>query len=59
VFNRGSFFSKKKLLAWLCGTTLARRKLAAVETAIERVLIAPSGSLPIIEPRTFAAWFED
>jgi AcrR family transcriptional regulator len=38
---------------------LARRKITAVETAIERVLGAPQGSLPLIDERTFATWFED
>ncbi|MFB0535291.1 MAG: TetR/AcrR family transcriptional regulator [Anaerolineae bacterium] len=38
---------------------LARRKITAVQTAIERVLGAPPGSLPIIDEQTFAAWFED
>jgi AcrR family transcriptional regulator len=38
---------------------LARRKFAAVETAIERVLGAPPGSLSLIGAQTFAAWFED
>ncbi len=38
---------------------LARRKLAAMQTAIERVLGAPSGSLPLIDTQTLAAWFED
>ena len=38
---------------------LAWRKLASVQTAIERVLNAPPGSLPIIDEQTFAAWFED
>jgi AcrR family transcriptional regulator len=38
---------------------LARRKVAAVETAIERVLCAPTGSLSLIDSQTLAAWFED
>jgi AcrR family transcriptional regulator len=38
---------------------LAWRKLASVQTAIERVLNAPPGSLPIIDEQTLAAWFED
>jgi AcrR family transcriptional regulator len=37
---------------------LAERKLAAAEAAIERVLGAPSGSLPLIDTKSFAAWFE-
>jgi AcrR family transcriptional regulator len=38
---------------------LAWRKLASVQTAIERILGAPPGSLPIIDEQTLAAWFED
>jgi AcrR family transcriptional regulator len=38
---------------------LARRKFAAIQTAIERVLGATRGSLPLIDEQTFAAWFED
>jgi AcrR family transcriptional regulator len=38
---------------------LARRKIASVETAIERILSAPQGSLSLIDDGTFAAWFED
>lgn len=38
---------------------LVERKLAAVVTAIERVLGAPAGSLTLIEPATLAAWFDD
>jgi AcrR family transcriptional regulator len=38
---------------------LAWRKLASVQTAVERVLNAPPGSLPIIDEQTFAAWFGD
>ena len=38
---------------------LVRRKYTAIQTAIERVLGAPRGSLPIIDKQTFAAWFED
>ena len=38
---------------------LARRKITSVETAIERVLGAPRGSLPLIDTQTFGAWFED
>lgn len=37
----------------------AWRKLASVQTAIERVLNAPPGSLPIIDEQKLAAWFED
>lgn len=37
---------------------IAQRKLKATQTAVERVLNAPSGSLPIIEPETVAAWFK-
>jgi len=38
---------------------LARRKLSAVETAIERVLGATPGSLPLVDEQTLAVWFED
>ena len=38
---------------------LARQKFAAVETAIERVLGAPSGSLALIDDQILAVWFED
>jgi hypothetical protein len=38
---------------------LARRKITSVETAIERVLGAPQGSLSLTDEQTFAAWFED
>jgi AcrR family transcriptional regulator len=38
---------------------LAWRKITVVQTAIERVLGAPPGSLPIIDEQTLAAWFED
>ena len=38
---------------------LARRKVASVETAIERVLGAPPGSLSLIDEESFAAWFEE
>jgi AcrR family transcriptional regulator len=38
---------------------LARRKITSVETAIERVLGAPPGSLSLIDEQTFAAWFQD
>lgn len=37
---------------------LARRKIAALQIAIERVLGAKPGSLPLIDEQTFAAWFE-
>ena len=38
---------------------LAQRKLKAAQTAIERVLGAPSGSLPLIDEDTLMAWFVD
>ena len=38
---------------------LAWRKITAVQTAIERVLGASPGSLPIIDEQSLAAWFED
>jgi AcrR family transcriptional regulator len=37
---------------------LARQKISAVQTAIERVLGAEPGSLPLVEPQTFDVWFE-
>jgi AcrR family transcriptional regulator len=38
---------------------LAQRKHTAVQTAIERVLDAPSGSLPLIDEDTLMSWFAD
>ena len=38
---------------------LAQRKLMAMQTAIERVLGAPSGSLLLIDMQGLDAWFED
>ena len=38
---------------------LAQRRVSAVQTAIEQVLKAPPGSLPIIDPQALAVWFED
>lgn len=38
---------------------LARSRFAAVETAIERVLGAPPGSLSLIDPQAIAAWIHD
>ena len=38
---------------------LARRKFSAVETAIERVLGASPGSLPLVDENTLMAWFAD
>ena len=38
---------------------LAQRKIAAVQTAIERVLGAAPGSLPIIDQDSLLAWFAD
>ena len=38
---------------------LARRKYTAVQAAIERVLGATPGSLPLADEQTLAAWFED
>jgi AcrR family transcriptional regulator len=40
-------------------TALIRRRIASVETAIERVLGAPQGSLPFTDDSTIATWFED
>ncbi len=39
--------------------TLARRKVAAVQMAVERVLGAPKGSLSLIEEEVLATWFEE
>ncbi len=39
--------------------TLAQRKLAAMQTAIERVLGATEGSLPLIDMQMLDAWFVD
>jgi len=39
--------------------TLAQRRFEATQTAIERVLGAPSGSLPIVDKDTVVAWFAD
>jgi AcrR family transcriptional regulator len=38
---------------------LARRKVAAWQIALERILCAAPGSLPLIDEQTLAAWFED
>ena len=38
-------------------TTLALQKNAAVQTAVERLLGAPPGSMPIIDNETLIAWF--
>jgi AcrR family transcriptional regulator len=38
---------------------LVQHHYAAVETAIERVLGAPRGSLSFVDTQTLAAWFED
>ena len=40
-------------------TALIRRKFAAAQTAIERVLGAAPGSLPLLDEQAIAAWFED
>lgn len=37
---------------------IAQRKLTATQTAIERILQAPQGTLPITEPHIVSAWFE-
>lgn len=39
--------------------TVALRKNAAVQTAVERLLGAPPGSMPIIDDETLIAWFAD
>jgi AcrR family transcriptional regulator len=38
---------------------LVQRKFKAAQTAIERVLGAPSGSLPLVDRDTMMAWFAD
>jgi AcrR family transcriptional regulator len=38
---------------------LVQRKLEAAQTATERVLGAPSGSLPVVDKDTVMAWFAD
>jgi hypothetical protein len=38
---------------------LARRKLSALQAAIERVLGASPGSLPLMDAATLNVWFED
>jgi AcrR family transcriptional regulator len=38
---------------------VAQRKVKAAQTAIERVLGAPSGSLPLVDEETMMAWFAD
>ncbi len=37
----------------------ARRKIAAGQTAIERILGAAPGSLPLADEQSLAVWFED
>lgn len=39
--------------------TVAQRKTKAAQTAVERVLGAPSGSLPLVDAETMMAWFAD
>ncbi|MBN1318895.1 MAG: hypothetical protein JXA42_25665, partial [Anaerolineales bacterium] len=34
------------------------RQIAAIETAIERVLGAAEGSLPLVDAGSFSAWFD-
>jgi len=38
--------------------TIALKKNAAVQTAVERLLGAPTGSMPIIDDDTLIAWFD-
>jgi len=40
-------------------SALARRKMAAGQTAIERVLGAKPGALPLTDAQMIAAWFKD
>ncbi|MCO5190465.1 MAG: TetR/AcrR family transcriptional regulator [Anaerolineae bacterium] len=40
-------------------TLIVERKHAAVQTAIERILGAPTGTLPIIDSQTINAWFTE
>ena len=39
--------------------TIALQKNAAEQTAVERLLGAPKGSMPIIDNETLMAWFTD
>jgi AcrR family transcriptional regulator len=39
-------------------TTLVLQKNAAVQTAVERLLGAPAGSMPIIDDKSLIAWFD-
>lgn len=39
--------------------TIALQMNAALQTAVERLLCAPSGSMPIIDNNTLIAWFAD
>lgn len=39
--------------------TAAMQKSAAVQTAVERLLGAPAGSMPIIDKKILSAWFTD
>lgn len=39
--------------------TVAQCKAKAAQTAVERVLGAPSGSLPLVDEETMMAWFAD
>jgi hypothetical protein len=40
-------------------TTLALQKNTAVQTAVERILDAPTGSMDLIDDETLIAWFTD
>ncbi len=40
-------------------TTLALKKNTAVQTAVERLLNAPSGSMPIVDDETLITWFDN
>jgi hypothetical protein len=40
-------------------TSLALRKNAAVETAVEPLQDAPTGYMPIVDDETLIAWFAD
>ena len=40
-------------------TTLALRKYAAMQSVVERLLGAPTGSMPIIDEETLTAWFDN
>jgi hypothetical protein len=50
IFNSGKYDDP---------TALVLRKHAAVQTAVERLLGAPAGSIPIVDEESLIAWFVD